>query len=195
VWELRREGSAWVRRQTAVIPLSRGVGSLAIDATGAPWIGAPLGYLPGAMAHFDGKRWQTIEEVAGHKVEGADVVGTTPDGRLWVRLDVAQDTGIYGYAQAATFDGTSWTLIGPPGGLSRYRLALAPDGSVWADGWWSAPNEPGPQLARYVADRWTLPYAGTSLPSMGLAAVAPDGTVFGSIASSFFRLPAASPPP
>ena len=48
--------------------------------------------------------------------------------------------------------------------------------------------------ARYDGTAWTFPYDGAGLPWMQLAAVAPDGTVFGSI-GSVLRLPDLAPPP
>jgi hypothetical protein len=48
-------------------------------------------------------------------------------------------------------------------------------------------------LARLDGDEWTLPFAATPLPWLSLASVAPDGTVFGWIASSIVRLPAPAP--
>ncbi len=56
----------------------------------------------------------------------------------------------------------------------------------------SSVSDRGP--ARYDGTGWTFPYEGAGLPSMQLAAVAPDGTVFGSI-GSVLRLPDLAPPP
>jgi hypothetical protein len=80
------------------------------------------------------------------------------------------------------------------------HIAVAPDGALWASVW-GVPASTGGHRgadrgpARYDGTAWTFPYDGAGLPWMQLAAVAPDGTVFGRIGFDIFRFPDRTPPP
>jgi ligand-binding sensor domain-containing protein len=199
---LRFDGSAWVSRAIAGCPDFGffGVSSLAIDATGALLAGAGRGWGgTGGVARFDGRSWETIPEIGGSKIDGATILGTTPDGDVWVAADVANVTTTPslpggGRVLAARFDGTNWTTVELPEGVeaSDY-LDMAPDGALWTHVPTSLAAGVDGGLARLDGDEWTLPFAATPLPWLSLASVAPDGTVFGWIASSIVRLPAPAP--
>jgi hypothetical protein len=73
-----------------------------------------------------------------------------------------------------------------PDDRSVSRFVVAPDGSLWTT------SDRGP--ARSDGTAWTFPYERAGFPSMQLAAVAPDGTVFALI-GSVLRLPDHAPPP
>jgi hypothetical protein len=204
---LRFDGTAWVRRAVAGCPPgSFGLSSLAIDASGGLWVGtAPgcamgmSGCTQGGLARLDGQSWEVIRELGGSEVTNATILGTTASGDMWV---VDDPTEARDPAQrknpvtAARFDGTDWTVVELPEDFMA-DIVVAPDGTLWAWTWWvpaaTGGGDRGP--ARYDGTAWTFPYDGAGLPWMQLAAVAPDGTVFGEVNSSLFRFPDRTPPP
>jgi hypothetical protein len=206
---LRFDGTAWVRR--AVVgcpPESFGLSSLAIDASGTLWAGtAPgcalgmSGCTQGGLAHLDGQNWEAIRQLGGSEVANARILGTTPTGDVWVVSESVSGTGEPDPIRAARFDGTDWTLVELPD-RDRFmsHIAVAPDGALWASVW-GVPASTGGHRgadrgpARYDGTAWTFPYDGAGLPWMQLAAVAPDGTVFGRIGFDIFRFPDRTPPP
>jgi hypothetical protein len=135
-----------------------------------------------------------IRELGGSEVTTITILGTSPAGDVWVVDEpsaVLTGTEEPGPIRAARFDGTDWTVVTLPDD-ERYMtgITVAPDGTLWASGWWvpgSTDGDRGP--ARYGGTAWTFPYDGAGLPWMEVAAVAPDGTVFGEIAGSIFRFP------
>ena len=210
VWTLRFDGTAWASRAVAGCPPeSFGLSSLAIDATGALWAdtapGCALGMsgcTQGGLARLDGQSWEAIGELGGSTVTNATIVGTTRTGDMWVVDDPTESRDPArrkNPVRAARFDGMDWTVVELPEG-SMADIVVAPDGTLWAWAYWTPAStgsgDRGP--ARYDGTAWTFPYDGAGLPWMELAAVAPDGTVFGRIDRidpSIFRFPDQAPPP
>jgi hypothetical protein len=199
---LRFDGAAWVRRASAGCPPeSSGLSSLAVDANGALWA-AWTGRAPGCgwggcpvtgLARLGGQSWEVIRELGGFALTDPTIVGIAPTGDMWVvdnptaiSPDEPGTTRTARFDGAARFDGTDWTLVALPDDRSVSGFVVAPDGSLWTT------SDRGP--ARSDGTAWTFPYEGAGLPSMQLAAVAPDGTVFASI-GSVLRLPDRAPPP
>lgn len=190
LWTLRLDGTEWTRRVvTPHPPIPReGGASLGIDGAGSLWLGAPHGFLPGGLARFDGHTWQTIDEINGTKVDGASVLGTAPDGSIW--LDVQSAVELDGrqwiWHKAARFDGSAWMVVELPIELPSQSSAprLGSDGTLWTT------TLRGP--ARLDGAEWTYPYDGVK-GSWRTPWVAPDGTAFGTIGSSIVRFPAAAP--
>ena len=148
-----------------------------------------MGCPQAGLARLDGRSWQVIRELGGSKLTSPSIIGTTPTGDVWV---VDEAPAIYpaeqpGPIRAARFDGTAWTMVTLPDDRSRSGFVVAPDGALW-----TSVSDRGP--ARFDGTAWTFPYKGAGWPSMQVSAVAPDGTVFGSI-GSVLRLPNRAPPP
>ena len=196
---LRFDGGAWVRRAVAGCPPeSSGLSSLAVDPNGALWAGwsgripcegAWMGCPQTGLARFDGQSWEAIREVGGLELTNPAFVETTQTGDVWVIDDPTEfrdPEEPKNPIRAARFDGTDWNVVAPPDDRSMSGFIVAPDGTLWTT------SDRGP--ARYDGTAWTFPYEGAGFPSMQLAAVAPDGTVFGSI-GSVLRLPNRAPPP
>jgi hypothetical protein len=203
VSNLQFDGTAWVSRAAAGCPPeSSGLSSLAVDANGALWA-VWTGRAPGCgwdgcprtgLARLHGSGWEVTRELAGIEVTTLTLLGTSPTGDIWVVADpsaVLTGSGEPNPIRAASFDGADWTVVELPDRDSFMSgIALAPDGALWASGWWvagPAGGDRGP--ARYDGTAWTFPYASAGLPWTRLAAVAPDGTVFGEVNGSLFRLP------
>jgi len=209
VWTLRFDGTAWASRAVAGCPPeSFGLASLAIDARGGLWAGtAPgcawgmSGCTEGGLAHLDGQSWEAIRELGGSEVTNARILGTTPAGDVWVVSESVAGTGEPNPIRAARFDGTDWTVIELPD-RDRFMagIAVAPDGALWASVWGVPASTGGDRgadrgPARYDGTAWTFPFDGAGLPWMELAAVAPDGTVFGRNGFDIFRFPDRTAPP
>ena len=191
LWTLRFDGNAWAKRVVEGCPLqSLGmpITSLAFDRTGVLWVAISRGYEPGGLARFDGQSWEIVAEIGGLKVDGATVLGTAPDGGVWIDVVMPWDatTAQPPTHRAARFDGTAWTVVEMPDGSWERWLApaLASDGTLWAS------TERGP--ARHDGRQWTYPYAGVAWPPTGGLWVAGDGTVFASVGSGLMRSPALS---
>jgi hypothetical protein len=197
---LRFDGAAWVRRAIGCPPESSGLSSLAVDANGALWAvwtgrvacdgdGSWGGCPVTGLARLEGQSWEVIRELGGIELTTITIVGATPTGDVWV---VDDPTAVLvgpeepDPIRAARFDGTGWTVVAPPDDHSMTGFVVAPDGSLWTT------SDRGP--ARCDGTAWTFPYERAGFPSMRLAAIAPDGTVFGSI-GSVLRLPDRAPPP
>jgi len=158
------------------------------------WSGSGCGFYLGCpvagLARLDGQSWEVIRELGGSEVTTITIVGATPTGDLWVVDDptaVLMGPGEPDPIRAARFDGTDWTVVAPPDDRSMSGFVVATDGSLWTT------SDRGP--ARYDGTAWTFPYDGAGLPWMELAAVAPDGTVFGRIGFDVFRFPDRTAPP
>jgi ligand-binding sensor domain-containing protein len=196
LWTLRFDGTAWARQTVEGCPLqSLGlpVGSLAIDTTRALWVGIRRGYELGGLARFDGRTWETINEIGGAEIDGAAVLGTARDGTVWIRAQYAPVPTATQPSQtapdlirAARFDDEDWTTVEMPDDF-WVGPTLAPDGTLWAS------TRRGP--AHYDGKRWAFPYASISSPWTGGDAAAPDGTVFGWLGSSLLRFPSPVPGP
>ncbi len=147
-----------------------------------------------SLARFDGRGWQTVREVDGSAFDGATVLGTAPDGAVWVAVVDRSTDGQAEAARVARFDGTAWTLVELPsdfvGGTSGGNLVLAPDGTLWAS------TYRGP--ARYDGLAWSFPYADVVPSAVAWGAptyaVATDGTVFGQTPTGIARMPAVPRP-
>jgi sugar lactone lactonase YvrE len=210
--ELTVDGAEWVRRAVACPPDSSGLSSLAVDANGALWAawtgmvaceGGGWGGCPTAgLARLHGQRWEAIREIGGFELTNPTIVGTTQTGDMWV---VDDPTELRDPAEperpvtAARFDGTDWTVVELPEGFMA-DVVVAPDGTLWAWAYWTPASTGGNRgadrgPARYDGTAWTLPYDGAGLPWMELAAVAPDGTVFGRLGFDVFRFPDQTVPP
>jgi hypothetical protein len=208
---LRFDGAAWVRRAVAGCPPgSSGLSSLAVDANGTLWAvwegrtaceaGGWLGCPVAGLARLDGRSWDAIRELGGSELTNPTRVEVTRTGDMWVVDDTTAFPDPPGAApvRVARFDGTDWTLVQLPEGLTA-DIVVAPDGALWSSTWWwwvpasTGGGDRGP--AQYGGTAWTFPYDGVGLPWMHLAAVAPDGTLFGEIAGSVFRFPDRPPPP
>jgi len=186
VWTLRFVGTAWVRADVPGCPYLDGVRQAAVDASGGVWAGAaPITGGYGDLAHFDGHSWQLVTSLGGVTVGHARLLGTTPDGDLWI---AAQDASTDGNPmRLARFDGKDWTVTQLP--LDpNWNAVLAPDGTLWASG-----SSRG--LAHLDGQRLTFPYPVVFSGWDTVSAVAPDGTVFGELASSILRFPAPAPSP
>jgi hypothetical protein len=185
VWTLRFEWNAWARRPVTGCPLNSAVKSLAIDAGGALFAGSSpafsfpfwSGFISGGLARFDGHHWETIHDLGGAAIVGAAVLGTAPNGDVWVASQTATTGQVL-----ARFDGKAWTVVEEPEDALT-RPVLAPDGTLWASAGTRGP-------APYDGQQWTFPYAGIVSGYVGVAAVAPDGTVFCDGGVAILRFPA-----
>ncbi len=204
---LRFDGTAWVSRAVAGCPPeSFGLSALAVDASGALWAGtAPgcawgmSGCTQGGLARLDGQSWDAIRELGGLELANPTIVGTTPTGDMWVVDDPTESRDPAereNPIRAARFDGTDWAVVELPEG-SMADIVVEPDGSLWAWAYWTPASTGGGDRgpARYDGTAWTFPFDGAGLPWMELAAVAPDGTVFGRIGFDIFRFPDRTPSP
>ena len=208
---LQLDGTAWVGR--AVVdcpPESSGLSSLAVDAHGELWAvwtgwsqdggcGFYLGCHQTGLARLHGQSWEVVRELGGLELANPAIVGTTQTGDMWVVDDPAESgdpAQRESPARAARFDGTDWTVVELPEGFMS-DIVVAPDGTLWAWTWWTSASVGGGDRgpARYDGTAWTFPYDGAGLPWMELAAVAPDGTVFGRTGFDIFRFPDQTPPP
>ncbi len=186
VWALEPDGTAWARRAIASPPRLGGLGaaSLAVDGRGELWLGEPAVWGPGGLARFDGSRWETLDELGGSPIGGATVLGTDPEGAVWIAVARPVDASQTEPTPVLTvrIDGEEQTVVEMPAGNLGTGVLLAPDGTLWVA------TDHGP--ARYDGQRWTYPYEGISPSWMGVDRVATDGTVYGSIGGALLRLPA-----
>ncbi len=142
------------------------------------------------LARFDGgwtafSRNGDLPGLDAGGVLGGFTVGA--DGTLWVAA--TDNAG----AKLIRFDGT-WTVIDVPQSMGfdgtypwASSLEIAPDGSVWAEGWASTD---APAVAVFDGAAWTVhSKASTGLPrGPSLAGVAPDGTVWVELPAEGCRL-------
>jgi hypothetical protein len=145
------------------------------------------------LARLDGQSWEAIRELGGSEVTTITIVGVTSTGDVWVVDDPTESRDPAqrkNPIRAARFDGTDWTVVELPEGFMA-AIVVADDGTLWAWAYWTPASTGGGDRgpARYDGAAWTFPYDGAGLPWMELAAVAPDGTVFGQIGFDIFRFP------
>lgn len=105
-----------------------------------------------ALGHFDGSTWTNypIEELfPGAEADYGDIyfMAVAPNGNVWVTTE----------KQIATFDGTAWKSIPPPGnphyaGGRGGGLVIDSTGTVWAI---TYPEDGDHQLSRYDGFQWT----------------------------------------
>jgi hypothetical protein len=189
VWTLRFDGRTWVRRAVEGFPLQPlGRTTIAIDGTGTAWISGVERWSPPRLARYDGHSWETITELGGASIAGATVLGTAPDGAVWIAAedppipDPARPAeSLPNVVRAVRIAGQQQTVVELPDGNHGMGGLLAPDGTLWAQ------TDRGPY--RYDGQRWASPYAGISPSWMGVSRVAPDGTVFGNAGMTILRLP------
>jgi ligand-binding sensor domain-containing protein len=206
LWTLSFDGTSWSKQTIEGCPLDPRSLSLAIDRTGALWVGD----VSGGLARFDGRGWETIGEIAGSPIGGATVLGIAPDGAAWMAVSdpvAPADDPRTARVKAARFDGKDWTVVDLPTdylgsdslasgeivseGLVPGDLVLAPDGTLWAS------TYRGP--AHLVGRTWSFPYADRIPTAVSWGApsyaVARDGTVFGQTPTGIARFPAAASQP
>ena len=151
--------------------------------------GVGIGCPQAGLARLDGRSWEAIRELGGSRLTNATIVGTTQPATCgsFRRPEVTSRRALRERAdpiRAARFDGTDWTVVELPDGFMA-DIALRPTGrcgracDARID---TGGGDRGP--ARYDGDGVDVPYDGAGLPWMELAAVAPDGTVFGRNAST-----------
>jgi ligand-binding sensor domain-containing protein len=188
-WALEPDGTAWARRAIAsASPMSaRFAASLGVDGRGELWMGAP-DWEGGGLARFNGSRWETLDELGGSLICGATVLGTDPEGAVWIAVTRPVDVSQTEPPPVVTVRvvGEEQTVVEMPAGNLDMGVLLAPDGTLWVA------TDHGP--AEYDGQRWTFPYEVISPSWMGVDRVASDGTVYGSIYGSIgralLRLPA-----
>jgi len=183
-----RSQNSWVREVggdalPGAVPLFGGASSLAVLSDHDVWAGAQGGFMPGGLAHSDGRGWTVVERVGGEPVSAVSGIEATPDGDLWVSFIVDRYDSL-----VARFDGSSWETFHEADGVpfTDGMLELAPDGAIvvttraglvgFRDGAWTP---------------WGSPPAGgfDDLRIVPLS-IAPDGTVWLAGAGGLFRLPA-----
>jgi len=199
IWTLRDSMLVRSRQVIEGCPLDAGHLSLAIDANDDVWAGN-IGSdglrqnLGGDLARFDRRDWTVVSELNGVPTRSVTVTGAWGSrgvlaeiGDLYPASDWLAQGGVPEPFDAHLFDGTTWSVVlaaSEAGHLSN-QLHLAPDGTLWTS------SVHGP--ARYDGQGWTYPYAdlfATRTDALSDAyAIAPDGTVFGTLGSDIVRLP------
>lgn len=100
-----------------------GVASLAIDRSGAVWVGCDDDAAgPCGISRFDGTRWETFADV-----DASGSIGEGPDGSIWVA----------GQLELARYDGQAWTRLGgdlrsSPSRVHALISSWSADGTAWA---------------------------------------------------------------
>jgi hypothetical protein len=119
----RWDGTSW-----SAAPEGRpvaGVASLAVDRSGAVWVGNCDDDAAGTcrgISRFDGTRWETFASV-----DASGWIGEAPDGSIWVA----------GHGEFERYDGQAWTRLGGdlPFQPSRVHVLMSSwsaDGTAWA---------------------------------------------------------------
>ncbi len=192
----RGDGDSWEAPEVTVATPGRWDASpdLAIDANGVAWLAwssSTEGDDTLHLSHWTGEGWSSAQEVpAWDTIPNREpVLAPAPDGSLWlawVGFDGTDDE-IY----AARWDETSWSepqLVSgddtdPAAYDAQPRLAVGPDGSVWA-AWtgYEAFLDDEIYASRWDGQRWAPPQKvstddeeANGYPSL---AVADDGTAW-----------------
>jgi ligand-binding sensor domain-containing protein len=117
----------------------------------------------GGVARLAGSTWTRWTEADGLVANAVQAIAVTPAGQVWI----GTTEGI------GRFDGSGWTTYLP--GTRAYKVAVAPDGSVWFAGH-------GAGAIRYspAGDLWTAytQAAGQPLAGVTALAVGPEGSVW-----------------
>ena len=127
-----------------------GVAGLAVDRSGAVWVGncdydAAGACSEGGISRFDGTRWETFTNVAA-----SWWIGAGPDGSVWAA----------GGGELARYDGHAWRPVQLPAVHTGW-FALAADGTVWATQCAYTPLEN--LITRYDGGAWVT-YTSAGLP-------------------------------
>ena len=189
LWRVSFDGTSWVRETIKGCPIDPM--SLAVDRAGALWVGDSSG----GLARFDGHAWETIHELGGARIDGAAVLGTAPDGALWVAAWQRSPEGAGGRGPGAPPRRAEMDVRRRAprlrGGGSRGDLVLAPDGTLWASSY------RGP--AHYDGRSWWFPHEDRIPAAVAWGAptymVARDGTVFSQTPNGIARFPAEAAQP
>lgn len=184
----RWDGRAWQGAGAGCDTLKGDIIDLAFGADGAVWVASGM-----KLAIYDGREWAIYDRLA-HSVDVApegtvwiaawkgsqgSEYSARFDGTAWVEypgsrgaLLVTPDGQVWGTAPdegLVRFDGQGWAAYAPQTGVGPDaidRLAVGPDGSLWASG--------DGDLARLKEGTWEV-YAGAGA---GAIAFAPDGSLW-----------------
>jgi len=150
--------------------------ALAIDQTGGVWAGVGGGGT--TFVHLEDGTWETVHPLAKLEAVGVLSIATASNGEVWAALQI--DSSLEPTATVARYDGTVWTLFGPADGIPGAwvnRVAVAPDGSVWAT------TDAG--VAQFDGERWSPRFTGQWFDGLSIAR---DGTVWLTGASGVSRV-------
>ncbi len=168
------DGTSWSAAQEGR-PVA-GVASLAVDRSGAVWVGNCDYDWAGAcsehgISRLDGTRWETFPDVAL-----PNSIVEAPDGSIWVA----------GGGHLARFDGHAWTRVGGDPPLNPAGIAVAADGTAWVTSCAYLPY--GAEIARYDGSAWVKYTRGLPPGSYcGQPAATADGVYLG-VDDGLYRL-------
>jgi hypothetical protein len=165
-------------------PFIGGVTALEVLGEDDVWAASSGGYLPGGLAHFDGKGWTQMKPIEGRDFDYVMDLEVTPDGDVWASFllfDATAENPAPSPIVVARFDGASWQIYrdaeGVPLGSGPGTLELTPDGTL------VVAAESG--LVEFRDGAWTLLQEG----SFQDFSIAPDGTIW-LMGDGLYRLPA-----
>ena len=177
LWQEVSDGESWTHRDLAMCPIGAGSStSVLADRAGGAWIGARAGYIPGGLAHFDGRDCVQVIDQDGSPIVSASAMSLTPEGDLMLVKD---------QVSIARLSDKQLIVVGQIGD-SMQNFFVAPDGALWAS------SDSGP--ARYDGTAaWTYPFSDDFVDTpinreSWTYTVAQDGTLFGSTDSELFNL-------
>ncbi len=182
----RWDGSTWVALGTIDAYVQRPVPSLAIDATGAPWVAWVHGALSRPIPHvarLTAKGW--VDAPLPEERRGLDPhIVIEPGGTAFVSWTSVPAGGVPQFGQgrlaAGRTDGSTWTAIGAPTTAAVRDTALRLIGGVPVLAWSEAAGNDiaSAAVARYVGGRWEDVLRGmqadTGQSDVGLVALAPS---------------------
>jgi hypothetical protein len=150
----RWDGTAW-----SAAPEGRptvGVSAVAVDGSGAVWVGNAGSPSPAArslgVSRYDGTRWDTF---ANPPAGSVNLIEPAVDGSIWV----VTDSGL------AQYDSRGWTDESTPPipGCDRpFKLTTAPDGKTWVS--CVGTSASSPTLASYDGSGWAMYGPAEGLP-------------------------------
>lgn len=159
---------------------------VAVGPDGTVW--AAFG--TGKLGRFDGSEWQMLDppSSAEPSTEWGSDLAVGPDGTVWAGLpDESMDSESSDVSRGvASFDGTTWTVHTAADGLPPRvgnRIAVAPDGTVWAGstGWVGSDGSSvsGSGAASFDGAVWTGYTIADGLPSNDVdMVIGADGSVW-----------------